>query len=143
MMAAACTVGRLGGDGPWLGFAPSLDDGYELVITDASRPRPYRAPATADDLLCLAVAYFDEGLDAPPEELAATHGDIGALVRHVAARERNAERAAALAEAVDAIDDGLAGDAVISALARCLGPGVDALAVLERRAAALAAAGSE
>ena len=132
MEAAACAVGRLGADGPWLGFAPSLDDGYDLVVGGGAAG--HRAPATADDMLCLAVAYFEEVLVAPPEELAATHADIGALVRHVAAREAEAARAAALGDAVDAIDDGLAGDAVIAALSRCLPSETDPLERLARRA---------
>ena len=135
MEAAACTVGRLGGGGPWLGFAPSLDDGYDLVVTDGSRVR--RAPASAADLVCLAIAYFEDALEAPPEELAATHADIGALVRHVAAHESDQALASAIAEAVDAIDDGLAGDAVIAALARCLAPRSDPLEHLEWRGAEL------
>lgn len=131
MEAAACAVGRLGEEEPWLGFAPSLDDGYDLVIAGTAGAR--RAPATAEDLLCLAVAYFEEVLVAPPEELAATHADIGALVRHVADREADPARGAALGEAVDAIDDGLAGDAVIAALSRCLPPGTDAVERLAQR----------
>ncbi len=130
-MEAGCLVGRLGDDGPWLGFAPSLDDGYLLLAAD--RTSTWRAPASAEDLLCLAIAYFEDALGEPPEHLAATHADIGALVRHVAARA-DAGRAARLAEAVDAIDDGLHGDAVIAALTRCLQPGEDPLERLARRA---------
>lgn len=131
-MEAGCLVGRLGDDGPWLGFAPSLDDGYLLVCTDGTEI--HRTPASAADLLCLAVAYFEDALGEPPEHLAATHADIGALVRHVAAHADD-ERGARIAEAVDAIDDGLDGDAVIAALTRCLEPGPDPLERLARRAA--------
>jgi hypothetical protein len=140
MEAAACAVGRLGEGGPWLGFAPSLDDGYDLVVADATRA--HRAPATDDDLLRLAVAYFEDALEAPPEELAATHADIGALVRHVAAHEADPSRGLALAEAVDAIDDGLAGDAVIAALGRCLPADADPLASLARRVAEMTPGGA-
>lgn len=131
MKAAACVVGRLGADGPWLGFAPSLDDGYDLVVAEGTRV--YRSAAEADDLLSLAVAYFEDSLTDPPEDLAATHADIASLVRHVAARAGDARRSAVLGEAVDAIDDGLAGDAVIAALVRCLGSDVDATDRLRRR----------
>lgn len=140
MEAAACAVGRLGEAGPWLGFAPSLDDGYDLVLADASRA--HRGAATSDDLLCLALAYFEDALDSPPEDVAATHADIGALVRHVAERERQPARRAALSEAVDAIDDGLAGDAVVTALARCLGVAQDPREHLARRAAELTSGGT-
>jgi len=138
MVAAACAVGRLGEDGPWLGFAPSLDDGYELVVADAARA--WRARATTDELLCLAIAYFEDALPGAPEELAATHADIGALVRHLAAVNADPRQAPLLSQAVDAIDDGLAADVVIAALQRCLGSVTDPVQQLERRAAELAAA---
>lgn len=132
MEAAACAVGRLGPDGPWVGFAPMFDDGYALAVgTDAGSRQ---APASADDLLALAIAYFTEELDGPPEALAATHGDIGGLVRHVAEREPDTERRRRLSEAVDAVDDGLAADVVVGRLVRCLAEGEDASARLRLRA---------
>jgi hypothetical protein len=135
MDVVACAVGRLGDHGPWLGFAPSLEDGYALVVEGSSGPRARQADV--DDLLSLAIAYFEESLDEPPEELAATHGDIGALVRHVAEANRDPGQAPLLAEAVDAIDDGLAADAVIARLNRCLLEGEEATARLARRAVEL------
>ena len=30
--AVACAVGRLGPAGPWIGFAPTMDDGYALIV---------------------------------------------------------------------------------------------------------------
>ena len=83
MTVAACAVGRLGPSGPWVGFAPTLDDGYALVV-GADEGDAAAAPADPDDLVALAIAYFAEELPEPPEAFAATHGDIGALVRHVA-----------------------------------------------------------
>ena len=132
MEAAACAVGRLGPDGPWLGFAPTVDDGYALVVDDGLRAA--RAAADADDLLALAIAYFAEDMDEPPESLAATHGDIGGLVRHVAEHEPDPERRRRLDEAVDAIDDGLATDVVIARLGRCLTEREEPSARLRRRA---------
>lgn len=140
MEAAACAVGRLGDDGPWLGFAPAIDDGYDLVVAGNASAR--RAPSTMEDLLCLAVAYFEEVLGPPPEELAATHADIAALVRHVADREMDAARRVTLAEAVDAIDDGLAGDAVIAALSRSLPPDTDPAARLAQRVSEMTSLGA-
>lgn len=134
----ACAVGRLGDDGPWVGFAPSLDDAYAMVIggtVAASR----RSPADSDDLLSLAIAYFEDALAAPPEELAATHGDIGSLVRHVAELEHDAVRRRLLNEAVDAVDDGLATDVVVGRLNRCLAEGEEPIARLTRRAAGIIA----
>jgi hypothetical protein len=121
MEASACAIGRLRPGGPWIGFGPSLDDSYELVVEGVGR-----APATPLDLLCLVTLYFEDSLDEPPEELAATHGDIGALVRHVAAGPHApVELRARVAEVVDAIDDGLAADVVITRLQAALGPGLD------------------
>lgn len=131
-MTAAAAVGRLGPDGPWVGFAPSLDDGYALVIGfDGSS---VASAADGDDLLSLAIAYFEDALDPPPDELAATHGDIGSLVRHLAASEARADRRRLLDEAVDAVDDGLAADVVVGRLTVCLEGGEDPIARLRRRA---------
>lgn len=118
MDVPACAVGRIGPGGPWVGFAPTLDDGYALVVGAPNGSR--RADADADLLLALAIAYFEDALDAPPDELAATHADIGALVRHVAEPEADASRRRLLDEAVDAIDDGLAPDVVIARLTAAL-----------------------
>jgi hypothetical protein len=134
MEIPACVVGRLDPGGPWIGFAPTLDDGYALTF--ALGGRSVRQPAGTVDLLALAVLYFEDAVDAPPEEVGATHGDIGAIVRHAAERVADPDRTAA-AEAVDAIDDGLAADVVIERLHRVMGDGVDAIAHLRRRVAAL------
>src|SRR6187402_1246184 len=136
MTAAACAVGRIGDSGAWIGFAPSFDDGYDLVVGRADVVAR-TAGAEPDDLLALAAAYFEEALAEPPEDLAATHADIGTLVRNVAGRENDRHRAAALAEAVDAIDDGLAADVVVSRLVRCMNGVEEPVARLVRRAAEL------
>lgn len=133
MDAAACAVGRIGPGGPWLGFAPALDDGYDLVVGGTDDPSR-RLAADVDDLLCLAIAYFEDELDAPPEELAATHADIGSLVRHVAEHEPDAERRRLLGEAVDGVDDGLPADVVVGRLRHCLVGAEDPVARLARRA---------
>ena len=125
----ACVVGRLGGDGPWVGFAPTLEDGYALTIGQ------HRDAATPTDLLALAIAWFEETLAPPPDELAATLGDIGTIVRHAAERVNDPGRRTVHDEAVDAIDDGLAADVVLDRLARALGDGDGAVTHLERRAA--------
>ena len=138
MTVVACAVGRIGPGGPWVGFAPTLDDGYAVVVGGADG-RVASGPAVADDLIALAIAYFADELPEPPEALAATHGDIGALVRHVAAAEGNAERRRRLEEAVDAIDDGLAADVVVGGLSRCLNPDEEPVARLRRLAAELLA----
>jgi hypothetical protein len=128
----ACAVGRLGPGGPWVGFAPTLDDGYALVV--GTEGRSDRSVADADDLVSLAVAYFEDALEAPPEDLAATHADIGSLVRHLAESEAREDVRRRLAEGVDAVDDGLAADVVVGRLTACLEGGEDPLARLRRRA---------
>lgn len=135
--ATACAVGRISAGGPWVGFAPALDDGYALVVgmPDGSARR---AAAEPDDLIALAIAYFEDALPAPPEELAATHGDIGSLVRHLAEHEADAQRRGAVQEAVDAIDDGLAADVVVGRLVGCLRQNEEPAALLIGRARRLA-----
>ena len=133
MGVPACSVGRLGSDGPWIGFAPTVDDGYALVVGGAS---PTRVTAEPEDLIALALAYFEELLPEPPEELAATLGDIAGIVRHAADRISDPGRRRTYDEAVDAIDDGLAADVVVDRLARAFGDGGDVLAHLRRRTGA-------
>lgn len=117
--AGPCAVGRIGLDGPWIGFSADDVSGYVLVVGGPAGE--HRAQADADVLLSLAIAYFEEALDEPPDELSATHADIAALVRHVAQRPSpDTARRAALRETVDAIDDGAAADVVVSRLTRGL-----------------------
>ena len=139
MDAPACAVGRLAAGGPWVGFAPTLDDGYALVVEGPSGSG--RSQADADLLLALAIAYFEDALDAPPDDLAATHADIASLVRHVAGAEVDASRRRLLEEAVDAIDDGLAADVVIARLSVVLSAdaAADPVAWLLERAGSLVA----
>ena len=139
MEISACVVGRLDPDGPWIGFAPTLDDGYALTVAGVDGGDSL--PAEPMDLLALAVMYFEDVVEAPTEDVGATHGDIGAIVRHAAERVGDDARASA-SEAVDAIDDGLAADVVLERLQRTLGDGVDAVAHLRRRIAAAPGSGS-
>lgn len=137
MDVPACAVGRLDPDGPWIGFAPSLDDGYALTVGSSGESGgTRRIAAEPHDLIALAILYFEDALDEPPEELAATLGDIGAVVRHAAERIIDAPSRRAFDEAVDAIDDGLAADVVLDRLARAFGDGADASAHVRRRIAA-------
>jgi hypothetical protein len=96
-----------------VGFQPS-SAGYRFLVGSPSGARTREADAAL--LLALAIAYFEEALEGAPPELEATHEDLSELVRHVAAREVDPARKRLLDEAVDAIDDGLAGDAVASRL---------------------------
>jgi hypothetical protein len=109
----ACAIGRISTAGPWIGFLPR-DDGYRLLVGADAGVR--ERPAAGDLLLVLAIAYFEEAFEDPPPELEATHADLSSLVRYVAEHEPDPGRRVLLAEAVDAIDDGLAGDAVANRL---------------------------
>jgi hypothetical protein len=137
MDVPACAVGRLEAGGPWIGFAPTLDDGYALTVGTADGT--LQTPADAADLVALAILYFEDAIIGPPDELAATLGDIGSVVRHAAERVTDADARRRYEEAVDAIDDGLAADVVLSRLGRALGDGVAAVPHLRARVASLVA----
>ena len=138
MDVPVCAVGRIGPEGPWVGFAPTLDDGYALVVGAVHGSR--RAEADADLLLALAIVYFEDAFEPPPDELAATHADIAALVRHVAQAHPEPARRRRMVEAVDAIDDGLAADVVIRRLTAALSAEMagDSIGWLLERAGTLA-----
>ena len=109
-------VGRWEPDGPWIGFLAGSDS-FRLCV--GADDRLLSEEADADVLLSLAMAYFEEALGAAPPDLEATHADLSGLVRFVAAHETDPTRRVRLAEAIDAIDDGLAGDAVARLLGAC------------------------
>lgn len=131
---APSIIGRLFSGGPWVGFARA-GPGYALAFGDELTgmrlaPAPSRSDLR-DDLLAIAICYFDEAfVDAPPE-LEATHADIGDLLRWLADSEREPACAGLLREAADAVDDGLPGDVVIARLAAAGGHGSDAGAPAE------------
>ena len=113
-----CAIGRIGPDGPWVGFVRT-DGAYRLAVGLPDGVRSGRADA--DVLLAMAIAYFEDALEDPPPDIEATHADLSSLVRHLASHESSTERRRLLDEAVDAIDDGLAVDAVINRLAAARG----------------------
>lgn len=121
-LEAARAIGRLEEGGAWVGFGFRGDAWrYVLGTEDAVRD----GPADADLLLALAIAYFAEAFDEAPPDIEATQSDLSALVRHLIRGEPAADRRALLREALDAIDDGLAGDAVAGRLAAARSPGTD------------------
>jgi hypothetical protein len=112
-MGEPCAIGRVGQGGPWVGFVDQAG-GYRLAV--GLPGRVLTTEAEPDLLLALAIAYFEDALDDPPPDIEATHADVGRMVRDVALHAAP-ERRSLLEEAVDAIDDGLAEDAVINRLA--------------------------
>jgi hypothetical protein len=83
------------------------------------------APADTDLLLAIAIAHFAEAFDEAPPDLEATQSDLSTLVRHLVDAQPEGRRRALLTEALDAIDDGLAGDAVAGRLAAARSPAND------------------
>ena len=73
-------------------------------------------PSRSAELLTATIAYFEEALDPPPPELEATQADLAGLLAWIAKTETDAVRRRLVHEALDAIDDGLAGDAVVARL---------------------------
>ncbi len=116
-------VGTLASRGAWIGFG-RLPDGYHLACGGPDGSVEFSAnqdPARIDELLTVAIAHYEEALDPPPAEQEATQADLAGLVRWLADTETDPARRATLSEAVDAIDDGLAGDAVIGRLSDARG----------------------
>jgi hypothetical protein len=109
----ARAIGRIRESGPWIGFQ-WVETGYRFVVGTESSVRSREADVEL--LLALAIGYFEEAFPDAPPELEATQADLSGLVRHVAALEPDSARQVLLKEAVDAIDDGLAGDAVANRL---------------------------
>lgn len=121
-LEAARAIGRLEPGGPWIGFG-LRGEAWRYVVGTEEAVRD--APADADLLLALAIAHFAEAFDEAPPDLEATQSDLSALVRHLVSAQPDDRRRALLTEALDAIDDGLAGDAVAGRLAAARSPGRD------------------
>ena len=100
--------------GEWVGFAPT-DEGFRLVVGVGDREVADEGPRTPmrSALVALAIAYFEEALDEPlPEAAEATHQDMAEMVGWLADSATDLEEREAAQEALDAVEDGLAGDAV-------------------------------
>ena len=127
-LTAARAVGRLVAGGPWVGFGYRAEECRFVVgAADGVRDRT----ADRDVLLALAIAYFTEAVEAPPSDLEATQSDLSVLMRHLIAAEPDPAHGRLLGEALDAIDDGLAGDAVAEKLQAARSPRDDAVDPLE------------
>jgi hypothetical protein len=76
--------------------------------------------ARLTELLTVAIAYYGEMLEGPPPSLEATQADLAELVRWLGTEDPDSSRRLRLSEALDAIDDGLAGDVVVARLSAAL-----------------------
>ena len=110
-------VGRLEADpgSPWVGLARS-EDGFALAFGETDGRVRIVRPTPRRELLALAIAYVDETLHDPPPDLEATHADLAALVGWLRDTAPAPDAMRLLAEALDAIDDGLAEDVVVHRL---------------------------
>jgi hypothetical protein len=105
-----------------VGFVET-DGGFHLVVGGphgSLRHSVSTGSARRLELLAAAAAHYAEALDPPPAGLEATQADLGDLVRWLVAVEQERERRAQLAAVVDAIDDGLAGEVVLSRLSEAI-----------------------
>jgi hypothetical protein len=140
-LEAVRAVGRIEADGPWIGFGYRAGS-PQFVVGSADWLRD--APADQDLMLALAIAYFAGAVAEAPPDLEATQSDLSGLVRHLMGAEADPARRARLGEAMDAIDDGLAGDAVAERLEAARSGRVDAadpVEVLSMKARQIAAGG--
>ncbi len=132
-LEAARAIGRVEPGAMWVGFGLRAD-AWRFVVGAADQVRD--APADEDLLLALAIAHFAEAFEEAPPDIEATQSDLSALVRHLIGSQPDPGRRALLTEALDAIDDGLAGDAVAGRLAAARSPGSDRGDPVERVLAA-------
>ncbi|MDH4335161.1 MAG: hypothetical protein OEW24_07895 [Chloroflexota bacterium] len=111
--------GRLWPEGPWVGTRRRVA-GWELVFGDEDgtlRAWPAaESPAGRVLLIAAAAAHFADVLPDPPVLLEATQADLAGLLGWLAASEVEPGAADRAREALDAVDDGLASDAVVNLL---------------------------
>lgn len=110
----ATAVGRLSPNGPWVGFLADAD-GFRLVTSRAGERIAISTSSGAirlGELLAVAMLYFEEAVEAPPPEMEATQADLAGLMRWIA-NQTDGSVHGLLRGALDAIDDGLAGDTVV------------------------------
>jgi len=102
-------------DGGWVGLAMDAA-GYRLTAGGPAHPRVGVGPPTVDQrsaLIALAIVYFEETLPAPPDGTEeATHRDMAGLLGWLAQTALADEERRSARLVLDAIEDGLPGDAV-------------------------------
>jgi hypothetical protein len=108
------------GDRACVGLAHEADGYFVAFVAGDGAPLLAR-PLDGAELLAAVIAWFEESLTDPPPEIEATQEDLASAVRWLAttldvASARGAELDRLLADALDAIDDGLAEDVVVRRL---------------------------
>lgn len=127
-------IGRLGRGGAWFGYRCDAD-GPRLVFGERGviRPAPGGRQSRRRDVAVVAIAYFEEAAAGPPPELEAMQLDLAEAVRWLAAGEPDDARRRLLGQAVDAIDDGLRGEAISTLLRQAMAESGDSLELLAQR----------
>ncbi len=110
-------VGRLpgGGDAPCVGVVAE-EPGPALGFLGPDGTLLVARPVDGRELLAAVIAWFEESLADPPQDLEATQEDLASVVRWLAGASLEAPLHGLLSEACDAIDDGLAEDVVVRRL---------------------------
>jgi hypothetical protein len=121
--AALAAVGRLSGgdDAACVCIVADAGGGRALGFLEPDGSLGLARPPVGRDLLAAVIAWFEESLADPPPELEATHEDLAAAVRWLADATAGEPAHRLLAEACDAIDDGLAEDVVVRRLSVAAG----------------------
>ena len=117
--ATILAIGQLTPDGHWAGIRSLAAGRWEPIFGGPDGlPRASSRPADRQRMLLIAaaIAYFSEALAETSAGLEATQGDLADVMHWLADTEPDATRATHLREAIDAVDDGLPGDAVASRL---------------------------
>lgn len=117
--AGILAIGQLTPEGHWAGIRRLAVGRWEPVFggpDGAPRlgSRPPRRQRTL--LIAAAIAYFSEALAETTAGSEATQGDLAQVMHWLANTEPDPARAAWLREAIEAVDDGLPGDAIASRL---------------------------
>jgi len=116
--ASVLVIGQLTPQGQWAGVQRTRD-GWEPMFGDADgSTRPVNGPPERKRLLLVvaAIAYFSEALPQAATGFEATQGDLADAMRWLAESEPDPLTATRIREAIDAVDDGLPGDAVANRL---------------------------
>jgi hypothetical protein len=101
-------------DGGWVGLVAGAE-GFRIVVggTGATAVDRGRLGQRRSTLTALAILHFEEALDAPSAGVdEATHREMADMLRWLGETAPSSEERELVALALDAVEDGLPGDAV-------------------------------